>query len=214
MVQATVKPEPASWPADLPLPGDPIVVRMPEGVLTDDLLIEISNSNEPLHFERSPEGALEISPPPGSLSGRRSSRIAAQIINWSAEQGNGEGFAAASGFRLVTSAARDPDAAWVSDERLKDVDIEDEGLWPVCPDLIVEVRSQGQTIRRQQEKMEEWMSAGARLGWLIDPFTDDGIAWIYRQGSSQPERLERPDSLSGEDVAEGLTVDLAKVWRS
>ena len=57
------------------------------------------------------------------------------------------------------------------------------------------------------------MAAGARLGWLIDPFTDEGIAWIYREGTDEPDRLERPDSLSGEGVAEDLTVDLGKVWR-
>ena len=213
MVQAAIKPESATWPEDLLLPGDPVVLRLPAGVLTDELLIEISDLNEPLHFERSPEGALELSPPPGTLSGRRGSRIAAQIMNWADEHGNGEGFAAASGFRLATSAARDPDAAWISNERLNDVDTDDEGLWSVCPDLIVEVRSRGQTVRRQQEKMQEWMESGARLGWLIDVYTAEGEVWVYRQGESAPERFERPDTLSGEDVAEGLTVDLTRVWR-
>ena len=213
MVQAAVSPELASRPVDLPSSGDPIVLRMPEGVLTDAFLIEISNCNEPLHFERSPEGALEISPPPGTPSGRRSGRIFAQILQWSDEEERGESFPSGSGFSLSIGSARDADSAWVSNERLQDASTDSEGLWDVCPDLVVEVRSKGQTIRKQQEKMEEWMAAGARLGWLIDPFTADGIAWIYREGTDEPERLERPDSLSGEDVAEGLTVDLAKVWR-
>ena len=213
MVQAAVSPELASRPVDLPSSGDPIVLRMPEGVLTDAFLIEISNCNEPLHFERSPEGALEISPPPGTPSGRRSGRIFAQILQWSDEEERGESFPSGSGFSLSIGSARDADSAWVSNERLQDASTDSEGLWDVCPDLVVEVRSKGQTIRKQQEKMEEWMAAGARLGWLIDPFTDDGIAWIYREGTDEPERLERPDSLSGEDVAGGLTVDLAKVWR-
>ena len=213
MVQAAVSPELASRPVDLPSSGDPIVLRMPEGVLTDAFLIEISNCNEPLHFERSPEGALEISPPPGTPSGRRSGRIFAQILQWSDEEERGESFPSGSGFSLSIGSARDADSAWVSNERLQDASTDSEGLWDVCPDLVVEVRSKGQTIRKQQEKMEEWMAAGARLGWLIDPFTDDGIAWIYREGTDEPERLERPDSLSGEVVAEGLTVDLAKVWR-
>ncbi len=213
MVQAPSKPESVSTPVDLFPAGDPIVLRLPNGFLTDELLIEISNLNEPLHFERSPEGALEISPPPGTHSGRRASRIAVQIILWSDEHENGEAFAAASGFRLPTTAARDPDAAWVSNERLAETDTDNEALWSVCPDLIVEVRSRGQTIRRQQEKMEEWMAAGARLGWMIDVYTGAGEVWVYRDGVSEPERLERPDSLSGEDVAEGLTVDLARVWR-
>lgn len=213
MVQAPTKPELDSSPSGSLPPGDPIVLRLPQGVLSDELLIEISNLNEPLHFERSPEGALEISPPPGTLSGRRGSRIAVQIINWADEHENGEAFGAASGFRLPTTAARDPDACWVSKESLRGVDTENEALWSVCPDLIVEVRSRGQTIRRQQEKMEEWMEAGARLGWLIDVYTEAGEVWVYREGNAEPERLERPDSLNGENVAEGLTVDLTRVWR-
>lgn len=213
MVQAPSKPESASTPAELLPPGDPIVLRLPEGFLTDDLLIEISILNEPLQFERSPEGVLEISPPPATLSGRRGGRIFAQILQWSDEEETGESFPSGSGFSLSIGSARDPDSAWVSNERMRDADADSEGLWQVCPDLIVEVRSRGQTVRKQHEKMEEWMTAGARLGWLIDPFTDEGVAWVYRADAAEPERLERPDSLSGEEVAEGLTVDLTRVWR-
>lgn len=213
MVQAPPKSELASWPLTLPPPGDPIVLQLPKGLITDELLIEISDLNEPLHFERSPEGALEISPPPGTPSGRRGGRIFGQILQWSDDEENGEAFPSGSGFSLSIGSARDADSAWVSNERLRNADTDSEGLWKVCPDLIVEVRSRGQTIRRQQEKMEEWMSAGMRLGWLIDVYTGAGEVWIYRQGDAEPERLECPDSLSGEDVAEGLVVDLARVWR-
>ena len=114
---------------------------------------------------------------------------------------------------MIIGSARDPDAAWLSNERLQEIDTENEGIWAVCPDLVVEVRSPGQTLRNQQEKMREWMEAGARLGWLIDPFSDEGVAWVYRAGAAEPDRLERPSALRGEEVAEGLTVDLAKVWR-
>jgi len=213
MVQAAIKPEPAKWPEDLLPPGDPIVLHLPAGVLTDDLLIELSELNDPLHFERSPEGALEISPPPGTPSGRRGGRIFAQILQWSDDAENGESFPSGTGFSLSIGSARDADAAWLSNERLRDADTDSEGIWKVCPDLIVEVRSRGQTVLRQREKMQEWMASGARLGWLIDVYTEDGEVWVYRQGDSEPERLERPDSLSGEDVAEGLTVDLTRVWR-
>ena len=212
MVQAPPKPEQTSVPSGVESTTDPIVLHLPEGVMTDDLLIEISNLNEPWHFERSMKGALEISPPPGSLSGKRSGRIFAQILHWSDELENGECFPRVR-FLTFDRSARDPDASWISSERLSGLSQDDEGLWSVCPDLIVEVRSRGQRVRQQQTKMEEWRAAGARLGWLIDPYTGDGVAWIYREGDPEPERMERPDTLSGEDVAEGLTVDLAKVWR-
>ncbi len=213
MVQAPPKAEQADSPPAIVAGGAPIVLRFPAGAISDELLIELSELNEPWHFERNLEGALEISPPPGTNSGRRSARIAAQILQWSDRLENGESFGPGSGFSLSIGSARDPDAAWVSNERLEAVDTDDEGLWFLCPDLVVEVRSRGQRLSRQREKMEEWMAAGARLGWLIDPFTGEGEVWVYRAGGSEAECLERPGSLSGEDVAEGLRVDLGKVWR-
>ena len=189
----------------------PIVVRLPaDWSLTDECLIEISSLNDPLHFERSAEGALEISPPPGTLSGQRGGEVYAQVWVWNNDRSSSQSFAG-GGFRLPNSAVREPDAAWVSGERLSDIELDDEGYWPVCPDFVVEVRSRGQSVAAQQEKMQEWMSNGARLGWLIDPYGDQ--VFIYRANQDEPERLERPETLSGEDVAEGLTVELAKVWR-
>jgi Uma2 family endonuclease len=58
------------------------------------------------------------------------------------------------------------------------------------------------TLRR---KMEEYIAQGIKLGWLIDP--RGGTVEIYRPG--QPvEILERPATLSGEDVLPGFTLDL------
>ncbi len=53
--------------------------------------------------------------------------------------------------------------------------------------------------------MEEYLAQGARLGWLIDPLT--GTVEIYRPGRPV-ERLERPATLSGEDVLPGFVLDL------
>ena len=77
--------------------------------------------------------------------------------------------------------------------------------------FVVEIRSPSDRLPDQLDKMELWLEQGARLGWLIDPF--DGIAHIYRPGR-EPEQLERPETLSGEDVLPGLTVNLERAWRS
>ncbi len=53
--------------------------------------------------------------------------------------------------------------------------------------------------------MREYLDQGIRLGWLLHPKT--GLAEIYR-----PNRpvlaLNRPASLSGEDVLPGFVLDL------
>ena len=54
--------------------------------------------------------------------------------------------------------------------------------------------------------MQEYMESGARLGWFIDPI--DPIARtvrIYRAGVAEPELLQDPETLDGEDVLSGFT---------
>ena len=53
------------------------------------------------------------------------------------------------------------------------------------------------------------MQLGVQLGWLVDPL--EQTVWIYRP-NQEPEQLERPATLYGEDVLEGLEVDMAEVW--
>jgi Uma2 family endonuclease len=53
--------------------------------------------------------------------------------------------------------------------------------------------------------MREYLEQGARLGWMIDPI--DQKVEIYRPGRDV-EVLDRPSSLSGEDVLPGFTLEL------
>ena len=76
---------------------------------------------------------------------------------------------------------------------------------------MLEVRSPSQSLQEQQTKMAGWMANGVRLGWLLDAFEE--TVWVYREGQPEPERLDRPMTLSGESVMEGLSVDLTRVWR-
>ena len=79
----------------------------------------------------------------------------------------------------------------------------------IVGDFVVEVRSPRQSILQQQEKMVEWIEGGVRLGWLIDPF--ERKVWIYR-ANGEVDELDDPTELSGEDVCEGLVIDMSRVW--
>jgi Uma2 family endonuclease len=62
---------------------------------------------------------------------------------------------------------------------------------------VVELRSPSDRLKPLQEKMQEYLANGLRLGWLIDP--QGKQVEIYR--SQQPvERVSLPATLSGEDV--------------
>ncbi len=53
---------------------------------------------------------------------------------------------------------------------------------PLCPDFVVEIRSPTDSLRALQAKMQEYITNGAALGWLIDPIARR--VFIYRPGTT------------------------------
>lgn len=193
--------EAALFPLRLQLP--------PDWELTDDLLLEIGALNESWRVEADAQGGLLIMPPPGPLSSDRSGRIYAQTLVWSDTKEQGRTFESSAMFELPNEERRMADAAWISDDRLAGIDADDEGIWHVCPDFVVEVRSVSDELDVQQAKMLMWITQGARLGWLVDPYEE--TVWVYRP-EQEPERIERPQSLTATEISDDLTIDLKKVW--
>ena len=74
---------------------------------------------------------------------------------------------------------------------------------------MIELLSFSDKLGEQQAKMEEYVENGLRLGWLIDPYRN--TVHIYRP-ARDPEILDSPKSVSGEDVLPGFELDLTKIW--
>lgn len=74
---------------------------------------------------------------------------------------------------------------------------------------VVELRSKSDNLRPLQDKMQEYLDSGLRLGWLIDP--KNRQVEIYRQGQDK-QVLEDPTNLSGEDVLWGFVLNLQPIW--
>ena len=82
-------------------------------------------------------------------------------------------------------ARRSPDAAWILLERWNALTPEERETFPpiFCPDFVVELRSPSDSLRSIQDKMQEYLDNGARLGWLINPKSQQ--VEIYRQGEQK-----------------------------
>ena len=192
--------------------GDLPIVQFPsECPLTDDLLAQLSSLNSPWHFERTPEGALQIMAPASPDADDIAVDFVTDVKLWERALAGGRTYGSSPGFTMPDGSVREPDAAWISDERL--AQLPPRGQRPafpaVVPDLVIEVRSPSDRLPQQQRKMEEWIAYGARLGWLVDP--EESRIYIYRPGTD-PEILERPDTISGEPELTGLEVDCADIW--
>jgi hypothetical protein len=61
----------------------------------------------------------------------------------------------------------------------------------------------------QQEKMEEYVACGARLGWLLEP--DARRAFVHRPGRAA-ETIDDATTLSGDPELPGLVVDLPALY--
>ncbi|MGF2040296.1 MAG: Uma2 family endonuclease [Nostoc sp. CmiVER01] len=176
--------------------------------LTDEQFFQLCQNNRDLRLERTAEGELIIMPPTGWGTGNRNSKLTQRLGNWADADGTGLAFDSSTGFKLPNGANRSPDASWVSQERLEALNPDPARFLPLAPDLAVELRSASDSLKTVQQKMQEYIDNGVRLGWLIDP--QNQKVEIYRLGQ-EVEVLQSPTSLSGEDVLPGFVLDLTQI---
>lgn len=177
--------------------------------LSDEQFFELCQKNRDYRFERTASGDLLIMPPTGSETGRRNVKVTTQLEIWNRKYKLGVVFDSSTGFKLPNGADRSPDASWIKKDRWDALTSEEkETFAPICPDFVVELRSKNDSLKELQQKMEEYMDNGARLGWLLDR-KNQRVA-IYRQGKDV-EIMQSPTTLSGEDVLPGFVLDLADI---
>ncbi|SDE28459.1 Endonuclease, Uma2 family (restriction endonuclease fold) [Dyadobacter soli] len=180
--------------------------------MSDEEFFEFCQINDTLEFERDSHGNIILMSPTGTFTGNFHPHVLAALYNWNAESGLGEVFDSAAGFTLPNSAVRAPDMSWVEKERWARVasDKKKDRFVAICPDFVVEVRSDSDGLKYLISKMKEYIDNGTRLGWLIDRL--DKKVRIFRSDGSV-ETVEINAVLSGEDVLPGFTLNLSK-WVS
>jgi len=189
----------------------PLVLRTrPALDLSDEQFFELCQINRDLRIERNAAGELLIMPPAGWGTSDRNSEINLQLRTWAKRDGTGIATDSSAGFRLPNTAVRSPDAAWIGKSRLDPIPAQQrEKFLPACPDFVLELRSPSDRLADVQAKMEEYLANGARLGWLLDPANRH--VYVYRPGVPV-ERLDAPDTISGDPVLPGFVLDLREIW--
>ena len=164
--------------------------------------IEFCEQNDLYEMEVNAKGELAIQPMTGYRGNKHEYYFNGILFNWEVVNG-GSGSSQTVRFRLPSGAILGPDAAWITQERF-DALLEDEWQRIVdgAPDFVVEIRSRTDDLRPLQDKMDLWLAGGARLGWLID--TPNRRVYVYRSGQPEPELLDDPEMLDGEDVLPGF----------
>ena len=188
---------------------DKYAIKLPKGLrFTDDEFFAFCQENRDLRFERNAHGEIIIMAPTGGTTGDKNGELTTDLKMWNRQTQRGKAFDSSTGFILPNGATRSPDASWLERSRWDALTQEEQAKFvPLCPDFVAELISPSDTLRATQEKMNEWMDNGCRLGWLFYPKEEK--TFVYRAGQAEPEELDGYNrTLSGEDVLPGFRFEL------
>lgn len=166
-------------------------------------------------FEASPlaetheliRGELYPIMPAGTLHGIITSRLSAFLTLFVMENNLGE-VTAETGFRLLNQSTVGADVGFISKENLAKYGVPDS-FFPTAPDLAVEVVSPKNTSEEISTKVEDYLSSGSRLVWIVYPKRK--VVVVYRTNNTV-SFLHENEKLDGEDVLPGFSLPLEKVF--
>jgi len=155
------------------------------------------------------QGELRPKPLNGAAHGIHTAALGAWATCFVDNQGFGDCFAAGTGFTIE----RDPDTvlapdwAFVAKHRLPNTSM--PGFVPLCPDLVLEVRSPSDSRRWVTERVARWLAAGARAVWDCDPAAQ---TLTVRRAGAAPQVLGIDDVLTDEELLPGFSLPLSQVF--
>jgi Uma2 family endonuclease len=156
------------------------------------------------------QGELKKMSPAGSLHGSSAMNFAAFLTIYILKHNLGVVFAAETGFKIAVNpdTVIAPDFAFVRKENIPATGVP-KGYWLGAPDLAVEVISPSDTKKEIQEKVEQWLTAGAKMVVLIYPSKKTLV--VYRSLTSITT-LKENDIFSGDDVIDGLSCKVSDIF--
>jgi len=152
------------------------------------------------------DGQIRVSPA-GARHGRVCVRLTIRLGDFVEKGHLGYVFDSSTGFRMPGGNVRLPDVCFVAKGRFRDEQVP-EGFADFPPDLAVEVLSPDDRSRDVLDKVGEYLQAGVRLVWVIDPKRRS--AAVYRS-LTDVRTLGPQGALDGEDVVPGFRCSLAEV---
>lgn len=153
-------------------------------------------------------GVLIVREPPSTSHGIRAARLLHRVADFVRRHDLGEVIAQDTGFKIgrEPDTVRAPDVAFVARDRVNL--IAPEGYAELAPDWVAEILSPSDRPGEVLEKIGQWLSAGVRLVWVIDPARSQ--ARVYRPDGSIAI-VTAEGELDGEDVLPGFRCALREI---
>ena len=189
------------------MPAEPSYVRtMPDAALmTAEELLRTHIPDKRVELVR---GVMVVREPAGYHHGEITARLTRVLVDYAEAHDLGRVLAGDAGFTIATNpdTVRGPDVAFVRRERVPHPS--PVGYAAFAPDLVIEVLSPSDRPGELLGKVADWLTAGTRLVWVIDP--ERRLARVYRQDGSETI-VPGDGALDGEDVLPGFDCRLASI---
>lgn len=178
----------------------------PSELLTAADVERLSLPNKQVELIR---GRLVVREPPGTRHGAIAARLAYHLSAFVLQQRLGIIFAQDTGFKIGRDpdTVRGPDVAFVAMARSDRIPA--RGYAELAPDIVAEVLSPDDTAAEVLAKLADWLAAGTRLVWLVDPLRSE--VRVYRADGSL-SILGSEQSLDGEDVLPGFRCPVPQIF--
>ena len=146
-------------------------------------------------------GELRTTPPTGRDHGFVESDIFRLLANYVEEHELGFVTPGDCGYLVSRNpdTVRAPDVGFISAARAQAAP--EEHYWPLAPDLAVEVLSPSDTTYEVDEKTQDWLAAGSRAVWIVNP--RQRTILVYQPASS-PVLYRAGETLNAGDVVPGF----------
>jgi Uma2 family endonuclease len=154
-------------------------------------------------------GDLRVMSPASPRHGRIVFLLWTPVGQYLDEHPVGDAYGAETGFQIATTpdTVRAADLSLVLAERGLD---EDQGGFLLgAPDLVAEVLSPGNRRGEIDAKTREWLDAGCKIVWIVDP---DRRTITIHSSNSEPQTLGAGDVLTAPTLMPGFALPVAKVF--
>jgi Uma2 family endonuclease len=157
------------------------------------------------------KGELAIAPLAKKQHGRLESRILRLLFDYVAVSRLGEVTTGNTGYFIFRNpdTIRAPDIGFIQAVRAA-IGGDSDGYWEFAPDLAIEILSPTDTYGAVQRKIDDWLDAGTRLVWVVDPERKTVAVFAPDRG---PRTYRDEEHLGGEDVLPGFDLALSEIFK-
>lgn len=168
-------------------------------------LLEFSQLNRNLQCELNANGTVVLKTPLRLRYTTLTNRIVKKLEEWNENSEEGAVLTARIGFVLRNGAIRHPSVSWVKNVKMA---AQIEHLIEHVPDFFIEYLTESESLSIARARMQEYLSNGARLGWLID--LENETVYIFQENKEVETLNDFTNPLSGADILRGFVLSLKK----